>query len=63
MRMAKRDPGSGELERINLQEDNEVRYWTSELGVSKQSLETAVKSVGDLAKDVRAYLARQVTRS
>jgi Protein of unknown function (DUF3606) len=61
--MDKRDRGSGELERINLQEDNEVRYWTSELGVSKQSLETAVKAVGDLAKDVRTYLARQVTRS
>jgi Protein of unknown function (DUF3606) len=63
MRMAKPDRGSGELERINLQEDNEVRYWTSELGVSKQSLETAVKAVGDLAEDVRTYLARQVTRS
>jgi hypothetical protein len=61
--MDKRDRGSGELEHINLQEDNEVRYWTSELGVSKQSLETAVKAVGDLAKDVRTYLARQVTRS
>jgi hypothetical protein len=61
--MDKRDRGSGEIEHINLQEDNEVRYWTSELGVSKQSLETAVKAVGDLAKDVRTYLARQVTRS
>jgi hypothetical protein len=47
---------------INLEDPQDVSYWTSELEVSKANLEAAVAAVGQRAKDVRAYLARQFTR-
>ena len=57
-----RNRGSRDGERINLDDEQDVSFWTSELEVSKQSLEAAVNEVGVIAKDVRAHLARKVTR-
>jgi hypothetical protein len=36
----------------------EVRYWTQELGVSREELAQAVKDVGVIAADVRKHLGR-----
>ena len=44
--------------RINMHEEHEVRYWTQELGVSRDELAKAVKDVGVLAADVRKQLGR-----
>jgi len=52
--MAKR--GAGDRSRIALGEEHEVRYWTKELGVSRERLEDAVKSVGNSAERVREHL-------
>jgi hypothetical protein len=48
--------GSGDRSRIALEEEHEVRYWTKELGVSREELEEAVKSVGTNAQRVREHL-------
>ncbi|PLY39439.1 DUF3606 domain-containing protein [Janthinobacterium sp. ROICE36] len=44
--------------RINMHEEHEVRYWTQELGVSRDELAQAVKDVGVMAADVRKHLGR-----
>lgn len=44
--------------RINMHEEHEVRYWTQELGVSREELAQAVKDVGVMAADVRKHLGR-----
>ena len=49
--------GSQDRNRISLQEDYEVRHWTKELGVSREELEEAVKSVGHSAEKVRQHFA------
>ena len=41
---------------IALGEDYEVRYWTTELGISREELEQAVRAVGHSAEKVRAYV-------
>lgn len=42
--------------RISFDEEYEVRYWTEALGVSRDELEEAVKSVGHSADAVRGHL-------
>ena len=44
--------------RINVNEEHEVRYWTQELGVTREELERAVKAVGVMVDDVRKYLGK-----
>jgi hypothetical protein len=44
--------GAQDRERINLNEDYEVKYWTERLGISAQELKQAVQSVGPMVKDV-----------
>ena len=48
--------GPRDRSRISLGEEYEVRYWTNELGVSREELEQAVKSVGNSAQKVREHL-------
>ena len=43
-------------ERINVNQDYELRYWTKELGVSAERLKQAVDAVGDRVEKVREYL-------
>jgi Protein of unknown function (DUF3606) len=47
--------GSQDRNRISLEEEYEVRHWTESLGVSRQELEEAVKSVGNSAEKVREH--------
>lgn len=44
--------------RINVHEEHEVRYWTKELNITREQLESAVKAVGVMAVDVRKHLAK-----
>lgn len=44
--------------RINVHEEHEVRYWTKELGVTREELERAVKAVGVMIDDVRKHLKK-----
>jgi hypothetical protein len=48
--------GTPDRDRINLNEDYEVSYWTSELGVSAERLREAVEAVGSSAEAVRRHL-------
>jgi hypothetical protein len=48
--------GAADRQRIAINEEHEVRYWTKELGVSPTELEEAVKSVGNSADKVREHL-------
>jgi len=48
--------GTPDRDRINLNEDYEVRYWTRELGVSAERLREAVEAVGSSADAVRRHL-------
>jgi 3-oxoacyl-[acyl-carrier-protein] synthase III len=43
--------------KINMHEDFEVKYWTKELGVSRDELQKAVDKVGNSAAAVRKQLA------
>lgn len=52
----KTNRGPRDADRVNVNEDYEVRYWTKRWGVSEQELRTAVKRVGVMAKDVAKAL-------
>ncbi len=56
--MADNTSKAGEPDRslINTSEKYEMDYWTKKLGVSPAELKAAVKSVGNSADKVRAYL-------
>ena len=45
--------------RVNIREDEAVRFWTGKFGCTKQQLEKAVKKVGPKAGAVRAELGRK----
>lgn len=55
----KSNRGPADRDRINVNEDYEVRYWTKELGVSEDALREAVKRVGVMSEDVRRELGRR----
>jgi hypothetical protein len=48
--------------RVSLNEDYEVRYWTERFGVSKEILAQAVKAVGNGVQAVEAHLAKDKRR-
>ena len=43
--------------RIDLSSDHLVRYWIRELGCSEAELRELIRTVGNLARDVRRRLA------
>jgi hypothetical protein len=49
--------GQQDRSKINMQEAHEVRYWTQELGVTKEQLQKLVDKVGNSAAAVRKELA------
>jgi hypothetical protein len=49
--------GPQDRNRIAMQEEHEVRYWTDHLRVTRDQLQTAVNAVGHSAHAVREYLA------
>ncbi|WP_354273397.1 DUF3606 domain-containing protein [Stenotrophomonas rhizophila] len=54
----KKNTGSPDRDRINVNEDYELQYWTKALGVSAQELRDAVKAVGPTATAVREHLRK-----
>jgi hypothetical protein len=50
--------GAQDRARINVREEHEVRYWTQELGVTREQLEAAVKAAGVMVTDVRKHLQK-----
>lgn len=51
--------GPADSSRINMNEDYEVSYWTSALGVTREELTKAVKAAGSSADAVRDYLNKK----
>lgn len=62
---SKQKLGSPDRDRINVNEDYELRDWSKKFGVTPDELKAAVKAVGVQAKDVEAHLkgTREVGRS
>ena len=54
----KSNRGPADRSRISLSEDYEVRYWTKELGVSKEKLTSIIAEVGNSAAAVRQKLGK-----
>jgi hypothetical protein len=50
--------GKQDDQRINVEQDHELSYWSKELGVSREELRSAVQQAGSLVKDVRQHLNR-----
>jgi hypothetical protein len=48
--------GPQDRSRINVHEDNELRYWAKALAASELEIREAVKAVGPSAEKVRALL-------
>ena len=51
----KKNIGSPDRDRINVNEDYELQHWSEKFGVSHDELKAAVKAVGTSAKDVEEY--------
>lgn len=51
--------GPANLDRINVQEECEVRYWSDHFGVSLERLKLSVEKVGDAVSDVQVDLNRE----
>ena len=49
---------AADRERINVNEDYELRYWTEKFGVSAEDLKRAVERVGPMADDVARALGK-----
>lgn len=54
----KQNTGSPDRDRINVNEDYELQYWTKNLGVTSDQLKAAVKAVGPTAAAVRQHLGK-----
>jgi hypothetical protein len=48
--------GPQDAQRVNVNEDYELRDWAKRFGVSKEQLKKAVEKVGPMAKDVEREL-------
>lgn len=51
--------GSPDRDRINLNEDYEVQYWTKALQITPEKLRSVVETVGNSADAVREHLGRK----
>ncbi len=51
--------GSPDRDRINLNEDYEVQYWTKALQITPEKLRSVVEAVGNSADAVREHLGRK----
>lgn len=48
--------GDGDRQRINVDQEYEVKYWTRKLGISADELRAAVKQVGPTASAVERHV-------
>jgi hypothetical protein len=49
--------GKADDVRINIDQDDEVKYWSRKFGVSEEEIRQAVKTAGPMIKDIRQKLA------
>jgi hypothetical protein len=58
--MDNKNTGSNtDKDKINVNEDNELRKWTEKFDVTKVKLKAAINAVGTSVKDVEAYLKKK----
>lgn len=50
--------GKPDDQRINIEQEHELNYWSRELGVSREELRAAVQNAGPMVKNVRQHLDR-----
>ena len=50
--------GPTDRDRVNVNEEWEMRYWTGKFACTDEELKAAVRAVGPLRDDVEAYLKR-----
>ena len=55
-KLTKRSP---DRNKIAMHDDNEVKYWTKHLGVTREELQRAIDKVGNSAASVRKELGKQ----
>jgi hypothetical protein len=51
--------GGQDRQRINVNEDYELRDWSRKFGVTPEELRRAVQAVGDQAEKVKAHLSQR----
>ena len=49
---------SQDRDRISMEQDHEVRYWTERYGISREELQSAVDAVGNSISAIERYLTR-----
>jgi len=52
-----KNKGQADRSKINMHETHEVKYWTHQLGISREKLQAVVDKVGNSAAAVRKELA------
>ncbi len=57
-----RNRNAPDSQRINLNQEHEVRYWTQKFKVSRQDLRKAIEEVGPMASAVEERLRGASTR-
>jgi hypothetical protein len=50
--------GRQDDQRINVEQEHELSYWSGKLGVSRERLRSAVQAAGPMVKDVQRHLGR-----
>ena len=50
------EPGPQDTERINVNVESDIAYWTRELGVSRERLAKAIEEAGPRVRDVKKRL-------
>jgi hypothetical protein len=53
-----KEVGTQDDQRINIDQEHELRYWSGKFGVSTERLIKAVLAVGNSVKAVRAHLGK-----
>lgn len=51
------EPGPQDYDRVNVNVESEIVYWTKELGVTRAQLARAIEAAGPQVPAIRAYLA------
>ena len=51
-----KEPVPGDRSRVNVEQPEDLLYWTDEFDVDEATLRGAIQAVGDLPDDVRDYL-------
>ncbi len=56
-----KDTRPQDAQRINVNQEHELRYWTAKFGVSSDQLKQVVNRVGPMVDDVRRAIAESKT--